>query len=192
MLGATTSCVLGEPDFTPPERSRPQLIAIEPPVGQISPFAKLDSQVFPTIDFTVNVLSEDNGLDLYAVLLLSYGDPSSFDPNQPYERSTSPTVVEAGTIEQGPRPITNLSYRPQLQNDTHGCDRVTLLVAHERIERGSFFECPKELHLSATLTWFFPICDNLGDCDAQDCVSENPTPIFCPEDPEVQTVQDNP
>jgi hypothetical protein len=178
-----TSCVLTEPDFREPTRTRPQVRAISPATTEIRPQSKSDSDSFNPVKFNLELRSEDAGQDVSAVLLRNYGRPSPV--GSPYAQDVGATSIPAGTLSEGWRPFT-LQWLPTLVNDTHECHSITVLVTHERFGKQPYEECPKDLSDSATLTWFFPICDTLGDCDADDCVGEPEGGyVYCPEDPEV-------
>ena len=183
VMNTATGCVLGEPDFTPPEPTRPQLQARFPALTEIRPQFKTDSESFAPIRFDVSVLSEDAGVPIYAVLLLNYGKRNPFDARTPYENDLVSVNVPPGTLSEGFRDF-NIPYIPSLGNVTHKCDVITMLVTRERFGTSPYAECPADLSMSATLTWYIPICDTLGNCNAQDCVGEPEGGfVYCPDDP---------
>ncbi len=191
VLAASSSCVIGEPDFTPPERTRPELRALDPAITEIRPQVRTESDTFATIRFDVQVISEDAGEALFAVLLINYGHRNPFDPRTPYETDRGARILKAATISEGPRLI-SIPYTPTLVNDSHECKSVTMLVTHKRFGISPYEECPAAIADSATLTWYIPTCDNLGDCSAQDCVGEPEGGyVYCPDDPEAALAEDD-
>jgi hypothetical protein len=193
MLGASTGCVFGEPDFTKPERTRPELRAVFPALTEIRPQFLQDSESFAVIRFDAEVISEDDGQDLFAVLLENYGHRNPFDARTPFEHAGESRTLAHGTVSDGARPI-GIPFLPRLENELHTCLSITMLVTHEPILSGPFRFCPKDVNDSATLTWFIPICDTLSNCDAQDCAREPEDGgfIYCPEDPDTALLESEP
>lgn len=183
VCGASTACVLGEPDHTPPDQTRPYLQAVSPAITEVRPIFQINPGLFPQLTFQFTVQSEDNGDDLQAILLRDYGTPSPFVPNQPYHTAVAERPIAAGTFDQGPRDH-NITIPLQLENNqSHECRRYTVMVVRDRFATSPFADCPADFDMHATLTWFVPICDTLSNCDAQDCVGEPEGGyVYCPDD----------
>jgi hypothetical protein len=182
MLGASSACVIGEPDFTPPARTRPVLVPLSPPNTELIKKPKLDPNGFAAQTFQVLLYSEDAQDDLDVVLFLDYGIPTP--EGQPYQEARK-RKAEAGS--GGPRPISR-DWTPTLENgETHACTSVTLMVTHELFNNSPLAECPADVDDSASVTWFVAYCENLGDCTFDDCAANEPEGgySYCPPRPSV-------
>ncbi len=185
LLTATNACVIGEPDFTPPERTRPQLIAVTPPTTELLRITPTSANTFAPLNFTVQLVSEDAGDDVEAALLLNYGHPSTLIPGTPYENAVDNKEWPAGTLADGPRPLTLTWPVPQLINESHICKSLTVIATHSLYGFTPYRDCPTDIADSDTLTWFVALCENLSDCSIDDCIADRPPEgyKYCPEDP---------
>lgn len=185
--------MIGEPDFTPAEQTRPQLLAVTPPTTELLRVTPDSANTFAPLDFTVQLSSEDAGDDVVALMFLNYGHPSPFIPGAPYEQKVNADFWPAGTLSEGPRQLT-LSWTPPLVNDTHACKSITILATHKTFPIAPFDECPSDINDSDTLTWFVSYCENLGDCSIDDCLDDRPPEgyKYCPEDPEAAKAELSP
>jgi len=166
---ATSSClVTSSPDYTPPERPRPQLIAVLPATELLRVVD--NAGVSQPVSFSADLISEDAGDDLHPVLLVDYGIAGP--GGEPWRQALQQTAIEAGTRTEGPRRI-SFPWTPQTNIVGFGCHTVTLLVTHEPTRENPEFWCPKNPDDVATLTWFTTVCDGSlpesDQCTYDDC-----------------------
>lgn len=176
VVTSSSAClVTGSPDFSPPERTRPQLIAVTPPTEFIRP-AFVDGAFQPET-LEAAVLSEDAGDDLEAVLLVDYG---YLAPGDIPWRDTAPVdTIAPGTLSDGPRPV-SVSWTPRSFIEP-GCHTLTLLVTHQKRGTNPGFWCPADADDYASLTWFVALCEDVGTCEYDDCfiAGGEDTYVYC-------------
>jgi hypothetical protein len=184
LLGLTSACVLGEPDFTPPARTRPELIAFSHPTTELIKLVKPDASNFDPVEFVAVAFSEDAGDDLKAVLLENYGVPDPMALGQPYERVADQQTVQPQAA--GVAKDVSLSWSPFIRNGTHDCKSVTMVLTHQLFDNAPYADCPADGNDAATLTWFVALCENLGDCTFEDCAAKEPEEgyCYCPTNPD--------
>ncbi len=164
VLATSSACIVtGSPDFSPPEKTRPQLIAVTPTTEFIRP-AFVDGAFQPTT-LQAELLSEDGGDNLQPVLLIDYGFDGPGDV--PWRHAAPVDVIAPGTLSEGPRPL-SISWTPPSFIQP-GCHTLTLLVTHEARGSNPGFWCPADPDDYATLTWFVALCEELSTCDYSDC-----------------------
>ena len=164
VLASSSAClVTGSPDFSPPERTRPQLIAVTPTTEFIRP-AFIDG-AFQPITLEAELLSEDGGDDLEPVLLVDYGFAGP--GGDPWRDFAVADIIAPGTLSEGPRPL-SISWTPRTFIQP-GCHTLTLLVTHQARGSTPGYYCPAEPNDYATLTWFVALCEELSTCDYSDC-----------------------
>ncbi|MBW2453696.1 MAG: hypothetical protein JRI68_04260 [Deltaproteobacteria bacterium] len=174
VVSSSACLVTGSPDFSPPERTRPQLIAVTPTTEFIRP-AFVDGAFQPST-IAAEVLSEDAGEPLEAVLLVDYGYLAS--DNTPWRDSAPVDDIAPGTLSEGPRPI-NVTWTPRSFIQP-GCHTVTLLVTHQKRAQNPGYWCPAEPDDYDTLTWFVALCEDLATCDYSDCfIAGEDTYSYC-------------
>jgi hypothetical protein len=177
--------VTSSPDFTPPERSRPEIVTNDefspkPALGEFTLFYPTAGEYSP-VEFSAWVQSEDADQDVRTVLLIDYGDESGVS-NGPYRSFVLGEPLSAGTLAQGPRGPVTISWRPQKQ-ETPGCHTLTLLVTHDFREEYGAFLCPRIPQDASTVTWFAAVCEteNPDECDYTNCpVYGQSTGTYCP------------
>jgi hypothetical protein len=168
----TSAClVTDKPDLEPATTTRPQLIENQPRTTEF-----IQKDYAESINLTADVISEDAGQELTVVLLIDYGLKGiGGDPWQDYSEQSRLT---AGSLSDGPRPIT-ASVRKAI---APGCHTLTLLVTHAIVGDPPFYWCPANPNDHDTLTWFLSVCDQ-GNCDF-DCPFDDGTFTYCPSNAE--------
>lgn len=174
-LAMMSACLITEvPEFPPPERTPPFLIA-----STASP--ALDAiHVIRDDKFEVSaeVRSEDvpndsdpaEGRVVYK-LLLDYGRPSG---DRPYVQSVWTDRLDAATFEDRGR-IATATWNG-LNSGIAGCHTFTLVASHQfRDQEPS--DCPLDLEDSSFLTWRVYVCSDT------DCLPDQ-MPPSCPADVE--------
>ncbi|MBW2523557.1 MAG: hypothetical protein JRI23_05255 [Deltaproteobacteria bacterium] len=184
---ASTSClVTSSPDFTPPERTRPEIVTNDefgpnPAQGELVVFYPTAGEYSP-VEFAAWVQSEDADQNVLTVLLIDYGDESGVQ-NGPWRSYVPGKPLPAGTFSQGPRGPVTINWRPE-KLETPGCHTVTLLVTHEFwLDPTEGYWCPKDGQDASTLTWFVAVCEtaNPDECDYTNCpVRGQGTRTYCP------------
>lgn len=158
--------VTSTPDFTPPERTRPFLVP-----SSVDPDARgvilIDTVEHPksltSIDFSADIVSEDQGSPVQGVLYIDYGATLS---DRPFRELIQVRDVPASTLsDQVKRPIRGTW---NLANSTvgPGCHTVTLLVSHD-LDR--ITSCPVCRNDSSQITWQVFHC---GGASAALCVAD--------------------
>jgi hypothetical protein len=180
LVGAPACLITADPDFTPPARSRPEIITSDacppsPAVGKVALFQPTPpNSSYTPIEFSACVVSEDAGQDVQTVLLIDYGDDSGVALG-PYRWAIPGEPLKAATLADGPREIT-IKWLPQKQ-EPPGCHTVTLLVTHQFQQINGIYHCPADANDAATLTWFAYVCDQtaIESCGAMICPIEGQT-----------------
>jgi len=161
-VGAPACLITAIPDFTPPARTRPEIITSDtyppsPAVGKVALFQPTaPSSSYTGIEFSAWVLSEDADQDVQTVLLIDYGDQSGVS-NGPYRSFVPGEPLKAATMADGPREVA-IQWQPQAQ-ELVGCHTVTLLVTHQSQQKNHVYYCPADPSDASTLTWFAYVCD---------------------------------
>jgi hypothetical protein len=165
VLASSSACIVtGSPDFSPPEKTRPQLIAVTPTTEFIR--SVMETGVYQPTTLEAELLSEDGGDDLRPSLLIDYGFAGP--GGNPWRVAAPVSVVPPGTLSEGPRPL-SVSWTPQPGVVGFGCHTVTLMITHQVRDQNPGFWCPAEPNDYATLTWFVALCEELSTCDYSDC-----------------------
>ncbi len=150
------SClVTSTPDFEPPERTPPELVAAlaTPDLREV---IRVD-ETTGTVNLGAAVRSvEDAGEGVRFRLFLDYGIPNGFD--LPYQ-----DVVDGGAVTEptGEDEVRRVSARWRPGNDlSNGCHTLTLMVSHafDETPQGPALDCPERLDDSSQLTWFVDFC----------------------------------
>lgn len=155
----STSClVLATPDYTPPERTRPFLIVAtaDPDPRSVLLVNTLEQAHAPktSIEFSADVISEDQGAKVKAYLYLDYGKK---DGDHPYSdvitqiRELPPSTMSDPTKRniRGKWNFVDTVLSP-------GCHTMTLIVSHDFDAETS---CPVCRNDSSQLTWPVFACD---------------------------------
>lgn len=185
LAASTTGClVLAPPDYEHPEQTAPVLSAVFPP-----PHLPIHINERDIVNFSVTVLSEDNGDPVQTALYIDYGKRSRF--GMPYRRGeVSPKSIAAGTIAGGQRAITVELDLDTMTIPTEGvtpekeCHTLTVTASHAF----NGCRCPTDPEDMSSLTWQLIHCDPNdpacpASCPVLDCKT---TPcLFC-DDPSLQ------
>jgi len=159
---ATPAClVTSTPDFSPPKRTAPFLIAAtavpDPRAVIIVDSSQSTQNQF--IDFSAHVLSEDAGDKVQFKLYIDYGFPDSPDPDNrlPF-RSEVSTIrsLDPSSISDESRPAVQARWFPTSPDPGFGCHTVTLIASHEFDD---FTNCPVCKNDSSQITWQAYRCD---------------------------------
>jgi len=166
MMASTSCLVTSTPDFTPPKRTRPFLVpssADPDPRGVLL----IDTLEHPgnqtSIDFSADVVSEDQGDMVEGVLYIDYG---RVEGTKPYVEEIQISDVPPGTLsDTTPRKV---SGTWNVKNSVLGtkCHSVTLLVSHD-LDRVT--SCPVCRNDSSQITWQVYSC---GLAPAASCVAD--------------------
>jgi hypothetical protein len=188
LLGASSCLVTASPDFTPPERTRPEIVTNDayppsPPLEEQA-FFKLDlgSSQYTPVEFSAWVQSEDAGQPVLSELLIDYGDQSGIK-NGPYRDYVPGEPLAPGTLADGPRQVT-IQWRPQAQ-EIFGCHTVTLVVTHAFKNRDPVYYCPADPNDSSMLAWVALVCksstpaDCVVDSTFQQCPIQGRDATYC-------------
>ena len=164
-LMASTSClVTSTPDFTPPKRTAPFLVAAsaDPDLRGVFKVNTLEQQANLTFAFSADVVSEDQGAKVFGHLYIDYGKGI----DQPgLDTITEVPPLDPSTMSDTSRRISgkwNVKLSSLKIKNT--CHTVTLIVSHEF---DSATSCPVCRSDSSQLTWPVYVCD--GDLSASDC-----------------------
>ncbi len=191
VASASACLVTGSPDFSPAERTRPQLIAVTPTTEMLRP--GYENGQFLPVPIAAEVLSEDAGDDLEAVLLVDYGYMAS-ENSPPWREAVPVDVTAPGTLSEGPRPVTG-TWTPRKNVVEAGCHTLTLLVTHQKSGQNPGFWCPADPDDYDTLTWFVALCEDLATCNYGGChIAGEDTYSYCEggEQPDAGALGDNP
>ncbi len=182
--GATSCLVTSEPDFSPRERTRPEIITTglkspSPNPAELVRFWKESTSEFDPKQFTVWVISEDVGEDLRSVLLIDYGYEGGVS-NGPYRAYEPGPSIPAASASDGPRRV-EIGWEPGSHDD--GCHTITLLVTHRFTNTHGTYWCPADPGDAATLTWVASVCKDSSvgeDCPQDGCpYDESNTTTYC-------------
>ncbi len=166
-LMASTSClVTSTPDFTPPKRTPPFLIAASADpdlrgVLKVNTLAQKEAGNLP-IAFSADVISEDQGTNVYGHLYIDYGK----GVGQPgVDVITEIPPLDPSTMSDTSRRISGKwNFDISSLKIKNTCHTVTLIVSHEF---DSATSCPVCRSDSSQLTWPVYVCDEL--IPASDC-----------------------
>jgi hypothetical protein len=180
LFGVPSCLVTSSPDFTPPERTRPEIVANDayppsPALGELALFryATGGSQYTP-IEFSAWVQSEDAGQAVQVELLIDYGDQSGVE-NGPYRSFVEGEPLAPASMSDGPREVA-VGWRPQSQEPI-GCHTVTLLTTHQYAQRKGVFRCPADPDDASMLTWFALVCGDATTTTLEECYATKPCPV---------------
>lgn len=151
------SCIVADPpEYRAPGQTRPVLNMYSAAPTQTQLLVVDASQGRnPTVNFSVQVRSEDAGEPLRAVFFLDYQMKSRTDPPQLGEFNLATKTIPASTYDNVGR-FFSFPWLPTSSPKVSGCHYLTLIVAH----RSSFQE-ESEVHLdprfadddAALVTW---------------------------------------
>jgi hypothetical protein len=172
---ATPAClVTSTPSFEPPKRTAPFLVAAG---AQPDPRVMIsidERKTAPAKSFTVDVVSEDNGQDVFFRLYVDYGfKPPGTD--QPFRALfANIPALESSTMSDTMERTVRFTWSPQLTGTGTGCHTLTLIASHDF---DPATQCPKCLSDSSQITWQLYVCDStkVDECmpDFTDCVMWN-------------------
>jgi hypothetical protein len=172
---ASTNClVTSTPEFKPPERTRPFLIATtaDPDPRGVLLINTLEqlSVGKKSFEFSADVVSEDQGSKVKGYLYIDYGTQVG---DHPYADSI-PEIKELPPSTMAD--TTKRNIRGKLNLESHvilpGCHTVTLIVSHEFDAETS---CPVCRNDSSQLTWPVFMCDpDTSACVPDFTKCENP------------------
>ena len=161
---ASTGClVTTTPDFTPPKRTRPFLIAAtaDPDTRLVQILDAPPGTPGIPFSFSADVVSEDQQQEVLVALYLDYGRPNAND--EPFADVLFQfKKVPAGTMaDTKARPAT---AKGKLTTPlAFGCHTATLMVTHEI---DTVARCPTCLNDSSQITWPLYRCNSLESADA--------------------------
>jgi hypothetical protein len=188
MLASTTSCLVTDsPEFAPPDRTRPLLLASDLlPTTEVLQFELKEGAANYTSDtFIAQVLSEDAGQDLEVVLLTDYGSGAYNNIDGPWAPRVFQDRLDPGHTAQGPREVT-VPYQPDRNALAPGCHTVTMLVTHRFAQEEARRYCPEAANDFDTLTWFISLCREQQpgevepDCPLDNCLlADSPDKSYC-------------
>ncbi|UQA62639.1 hypothetical protein [Polyangium aurulentum] len=177
---STQGClVTADPDTYDAEQTPPFLVA-----GGLAPDPRRiyrlggDSGI-DQLDISASVVSEDEGRTVKAAIFIDYGFKNVEEQPFRFALLNFPELA-AGTLSQGPRPLTGVRYRLGSYPLTAGCHRITLVVSHEFDTKT---QCPKDLFDSDQVTWQFNRCDDGGGECAEAVEDCPPIEATCPKAP---------
>jgi hypothetical protein len=168
MVSSSVGClVTADPEFTGLEQTRPLLIESGlSPTRSITEYVP-EASVWPPINFTALLLSEDAGEDVQVILALNYGTTSTAEG--PAEQYPDNEDLTASTLTAGPRAVT-LSWTPDDKKITRSCNTLTMYATHATLNTTNKRKCPKSENDVSYLSWFVVLCsDGLGNCNYDDC-----------------------
>jgi hypothetical protein len=157
--------VTSTPDFTPPKRTRPFLIP-----SSVDPDARgvilIDTVEHPksqtSIQFSADIVSEDQGSPVQGVLYIDYGLPMN---DRHFREQIQIHDVPPSTLSDETTRSIRAKWNVGASNIESGCHTVTLLVTHE-LDRVT--SCPICRNDSSQITWQVYSC---GGASAAKCVA---------------------
>jgi hypothetical protein len=156
MMVSTSCLVTSTPDFTPPKRTRPFLVP-----SSADPDARgvllIDTVEHPknqtSIDFSADVVSEDQGDIVEGVLYIDYGKVGG---DKPYAEAIQIRDLPPSTLADTTKRNVRVTWNVKNSALTPGCHTVTLLVSHN-LDRVT--SCPVCRNDSSQITWQIYSCD---------------------------------
>jgi hypothetical protein len=180
LFGVSSCLVTSSPDFTPPERTRPEIVANDayppsPALGELAlyQYATGGAQYTP-IEFSAWVQSEDAGQAVQVELLIDYGDDSGIESG-PYRWVVEGEPLAPASMSDGPRQVA-VGWRPQSQ-EPPGCHTVTLLTTHQYAQKYGAMRCPADPDDASMLTWFALVCGDATTTTLEECYATKPCPV---------------
>lgn len=166
-----SSCLLlGEPDTTPPTRTRPELRALGPAPTEVY-ISVATGNAHAPIDFTAEVRSEDAGDELETILLIDYGQSNALGTPWLDESPVSLNPSGPATLSDGWRFLKGVWLPQQINVGDPECHTVTMVVSHQFEETLERAYCPADPEDVARITWFVHLCqDPTGEtCPVTEC-----------------------
>ena len=163
----STGClVTSTPDFTPPTRTRPFLVP-----SSTDPDARgvllIDTVEHPksqtSIQFSADIVSEDQGSPVQGVLYIDYGLVTN---DRPFREQIQIHDVDPSTLSDPTTRSIRAKWNVFASNIEPGCHTVTLLVTHD-LDRVT--SCPRCRNDSSQITWQVFSC---GGASAATCVAD--------------------
>jgi hypothetical protein len=164
--------VTSTPSFDPPRQTPPMLMAGEASPSLQVPLVAVANDPSPeaikSFTFRTSVYSEDNGQPVIVQLLMDYGFKRDPESTHPWLLPVRENIAfPAGTLDDGPRPISVKWTFSEGKPDQLGCHTMTLLASHA-FDQSTL--CPLDPNDSDQLVWYFLWC-NQGECDSIDVES---------------------
>lgn len=163
----STSClVTSTPEFTPPKPTRPFLVS-----SSVDPDARgvllIDTVEHPksltSIQFSADIVSEDQDAKVQGVLYIDYGLVTN---DRPFREQIQIADIAASTITDPVARPMRAKWNVGASSIGPGCHTVTMLVTHA-IDRVS--SCPCCRNDSSQITWQVYSC---GGASAATCVPD--------------------
>lgn len=173
-LVASPGCLItSAPEFERPKQTPPFLIAADAKPDLRQPIIVTDVGQ-PAITFDATVLSEDHE-PVQVRLLIDYGFTNV--RGQKARRVIPQKQVAAGSLSDGPRPLSAAWFPSSDPVDRNGCHTVTLMVSHRFDDNDNNTGCPVRRCDSSALVW-----QVLLPCEpGEDCITTcEPAPDTCP------------
>jgi hypothetical protein len=175
---ASTSClVTSTPDFTPPQRTRPFLVAAtaDPDTRLVQIFDAPPATPGIPFSFSADVVSEDQGAQVLVSLYIDYGKANAND--DPFiDALSSFKKIAPGTMsDPEARPV--VAKGKFTSPMSFGCHTATLMVTHD-IDTVS--RCPACLNDSSQITWQIFRCNSLDSACTPDFTKCEEPRTGCP------------
>ena len=162
----SSSClVTSSPDFTPPTRTRPFLIpsSVDPDArGVILVDTVEHPKSLTSIQFSADIVSEDQGASVLGVLYIDYGEGTK---DIPFREVIQIADVRPSTLTDPTTRSIKAKWNLAASTIDAGCHTVTLLVTHD-LDRVT--SCPRCRNDSSQITWQVFHC---GGASAATCVA---------------------
>jgi hypothetical protein len=179
----SSGCLItSEPDFERPKQTPPFLVAADAKPDLRQPIVVTDLGGQPAITFNATVLSEDHE-PVQVRLLIDYGFTNL--RGQKARRVIPQKQVAAGSLNDGPRPLSAAWFPSSDPVDRNGCHTVTLMVSHRFDDNDSNTGCPVRLCDSSALVWQVVLPCDPGETCVTTCES---APDTCPPSAEGASV----
>ncbi len=189
VLAVSSGCLLlGEPDFSPPQRTQPIVRAINPPAHAL---LRIDeAPTFVPQEFSVQIVSEDAETTMQGVLLLDYGVSLELgDGTQPYQQQLNSTApITPGTLLDLGREE-SLVWQPPSAGEPE-CHTITFQVHRTNYDEAPYKWCPaddpttqeNEAPHFSRVTWQVLLCPtDVMECQTSLCPT-TPPDDGCPTD----------
>ena len=161
---ASTGClVTTTPDFTPPKRTRPFLVAAtaDPDTRLVQILDAPPGTPGIPFSFSADVVSEDQGDEVLVSLYIDYGRPNANDDPFADVLSSFKKIAPGTLADTKVRPV--LAKGKLTSPLAFGCHTATLMVTHEN---DTVSRCPACLNDSSQITWPLYRCNSLESADA--------------------------
>jgi hypothetical protein len=193
LMMAFSSClVTSTPDFTPPQRTRPFLVpsSADPDTRGVILIDTLEHPGSQTsIEFSADVVSEDQGAMVQGVLYIDYGKASG---DKPFAEAIQIRDLPPSTLTDPAKRNMRVTWNVKNSVLGPGCHSVTLLVSHN-LDR--LTSCPVCRNDSSQITWQVYGCGlaSAATCvpDFSDCQTQNLDPgcgVAADPDPDAAAV----